>query len=251
MSQGMNWAYNFYFREGPGIPKDVPKPQGLRLLASVLGREWWELLKLNLLFVAFSLPIITLPAAWYATVSICVAMIDDRNVYPWRDFQDAFRSRFAVSTLAGLLFGVAAALDYLAILTYAEAAKTNLLFAAPLTIAATVSVLLPLLAAHLFVALNKGSGRPLVDIFKASAIGVIARPLPGLAALFIVALLWLAHIVFYPASVFLPLLVNFSLGALVTSFAVLKGVQIGLSNLDSVARSGPIRRPKTKACVNL
>jgi len=241
----MNWAYNFYFREGPGIPKDAPKPQGLRLLAAVLGREWWELLKLNLLFIAFSLPVITLPAAWYATVSISVTMIEDRNVYLLRDFRDAFCSRLAVSTLVGLLFGASGTLGFLAVRTYAEAAKTNLLFVAPLTIAVTVSALLLLLNAHLFVALTKGAGRPLADIFMASAIGVIARPLPGLAALFIVALLWLAHILFYPASVFLPVLVNFSLGALVTSFAVLKGVQIGLSYLDSVRKHGTIRRPKT------
>ena len=60
----MNWLANFYFGEGPGIPKDAPKPEGLRLLASVLGREWWALVKLNLLFIAFSLPIVTLPAAY-------------------------------------------------------------------------------------------------------------------------------------------------------------------------------------------
>ena len=95
----MNWLANFYFREGPGIPKDAPKPEGLRLLASVLGREWWAFLKLNLLFVAFSLPIVTLPAACFATVSICVAMIEDRNVYLWRDFWSAFRSRFRLRDL--------------------------------------------------------------------------------------------------------------------------------------------------------
>ena len=41
----MNWLYNLYFREGPGIPKDAPKAEGLRLLAAVLRREWWELTK--------------------------------------------------------------------------------------------------------------------------------------------------------------------------------------------------------------
>ena len=48
----MNWFLNYYFAEGPGIPKDAPAPKGLSLLASVLGREWWDLLKLELLFIA-------------------------------------------------------------------------------------------------------------------------------------------------------------------------------------------------------
>jgi uncharacterized membrane protein YesL len=243
----MNWMYNFYFAEGPGIPKDAPKPEGLRLLAHVLGREWWELLKLNLLFIAFSLPLVTLPAAYLATVRICVAMIEDRNVYLFRDFWSAFRSRFLLATLLGLSFCCAGALAVLAVRTYAEAAKDDLLFVAPLTIAVAVSVLLALWTTHLFVALARGEHRPLSDMAKAAVIGVLARPLPGLAALLFVALLWLAHVLFYPASVLLPVLVNFSLGALVTSFAVLKGVEFGFSHIGFVPREGTTGGPEMQS----
>ena len=243
----MNWLHNFYFGEGPGIPKDAPRPEGLRLLAHVLGREWWELLKLNLLFIAFALPIVTLPAAYFATVSVCVTMIEDRNVYLWRDFWSAFRTRFRVTTGLGLVLGAIGVLAILAIRTWGEAAKDNLLSVAPLTIAVTVSVLLPLFAMHLFIAMARGDGRPLADLAKASAIGLLVRPLPGLAALLFVALLWLAHVAFYPVSVFLPVLINFSLGALVTSFAVLKGVQIGFAHIADPSQPGPRTRPNTQS----
>lgn len=243
----MNWIYNIYFREGPGIPKDMPKPEGLRLLAVVLGREWWGLLKLNLLFIAFSLPIVTLPAAWYATVSISVMMIEDRNVYLWRDFWSAFRSHLLFTTGFGLGLSAGGALSYLAIGAYAEAARSNLLFVPPLTIAMTFASLLPLFGAHVFVALVKGAGRSLPDVLKASAVALIARPSPGLAALFVVGLFWLAHILFYPVSVFLPVLVNFSFGALVTSFAVLKGVQFGFSHIAGVSENATTRRPATQS----
>jgi uncharacterized membrane protein YesL len=243
----MNWVYNFYFAEGPGIPKDAPKPEGLRLLAHVLGREWWELLKLNLLFVAFSLPLVTLPAAYFATVSICVAMIDDRNVYLLRDFWSAFRSRFLVATMLGLSFCVAGALTVLALQAYAEAAKGDLLFAAPLAIAVVFAALLPLWAAHLFAALVRGKDRALPEVAKAALIGVLVQPLPGLAALLFVALLWLAHILFYPASALLPVLVNFSLGAMVTSFAVLKGVEFGFSRIGGVPEEVAARGPELQS----
>ena len=243
----MNWLHNYYFGEGPGIDKDAPKPEGLRLLASVLGREWWALVKLNLLFIAASLPIVTLPAAHYATVRITVAMVEDRNVYLWRDFWSAFRARFWLVTLSGAVFGGGGALTIFALQTYAGAAKSNLLFVAPLTIALVVAVLLPLFANHLLVALATSAGRSLADVFKASAIGMLMRPLPGLAALLFVALLWLASVFFFPASVPLPVLVNFSLGALVTSFAVRKGVQLGFSHVAIVPRSGPTRRPRTQS----
>ena len=243
----MTWLQSFYFGEGPGIAKDAPRPEGLRLLASVIGREWWELIKLNLLFAVVSLPIVTLPAAYVAMVGICVAMIEDRNVYLWRDFWSVFRSRFRLATLLGLAFCCAGGLTPLAIATYAGAAKGNLLAAVPLTIAITVAVLLPLFGNHLAVALAQGNGRSLADLAKASAIGLLARPLPGLAALLVVALLWLAHVLFYPASVLLPVLVNFSLGALVTSFAVLKGVQLGFSHISAALQQEPTRRPRTQS----
>ncbi len=243
----MNWFVNFYFGEGPGIAKDAPAPRGLRLLASVLGREWWALVKLNLLFLVAALPVVTLPAAWLATVSISVTMVEDRNVYLWRDFWRAFRSRFWLATLTGLIFCCAGALAIVAVRTYAMAAKGNLLSVAPLTIALTVSILLLLYGMHLFVGLAKGAGRPLTDIARASALGVLARPLPGLAALMFVVLLWLASIFFFPVSVFLPALVNFSLGALVTSFAVLEGVQFGLSRFATAPRQGPTKRPRTQS----
>ncbi|MGH6924630.1 MAG: DUF624 domain-containing protein [Propylenella sp.] len=243
----MNWFHNLYFGEGPGIPKDAPAPEGLRLLAHVLGREWWELLKLNLLFVAVSLPVFTLPAAHFATVSICVAMIEDRNVYLWRDFWSAFGSRFRLTTLIGLLFCGVAALAVLAIQTYAAAARSNLLLVAPLTVAATVSVLLPLFGAHLFVAMAQDPRRAVRDLLKASTIGLLARPLPGLAALLFAALLWLAHILLYPASVLLPVLINFSLGALVTSLAVLQGVQLGFSQVAAASPQGATERPTAQS----
>jgi uncharacterized membrane protein YesL len=243
----MNWLTNHFLAEGPGIPKDAPKPEGLRLLAFVLGREWWTLLKLNLLFVAFALPLFTIPAAWFATVSISVTMIEDRNVWLLKDFWAAFRSRFALSSALGLAFLGAGALCILAVRTYASAVKDNLLFAPPLMMAIAVSVLLLLYGAHLFVALALGHGRPFGDLAKAAVLGLLARPLPGILALLIVGALWIVHIAFYPASVFMPVLVNFSLGALVLSFATIKGVRFGFSRLAADTRHEAARGSETQS----
>jgi uncharacterized membrane protein YesL len=243
----MNWFANFYFREGPGIDKNAPKPEGLRLLASVFAREWWDLLKLNLLFVLFALPLITVPAAVFAMISISMAMIADRNIYLLRDFWQAFRARFFMATLAGLVLCGIEALSLLALFTYIEAAGTNLMFALPLTVAIAVSILIPLWFGHFFVALAVGGGQPLGALLKASTIGMLAHPLPGIGALAFIAMLWLIHIAFYPVSVFLPVLVNFSLGTLVFCFAVTKGVQFGFSHLATDSQNDTSRSPETQS----
>lgn len=242
----MNWLTNYYFGEGKGIDKNAPKPTGLWLLAHVLGREWWELVKLNLLFIAFSLPLVTLPAAYGAMVRISVEMIEDRTVYLWRDFWAAFRTGFVRTSVLGALLCGVGMLSALAIASYAAAAKTSLVFATPLAIAVVVAIALPLFSAHLFVAFAVHRNRPLRDLLRASAIGMLTRPLPGLVALVVVALLWIAHIWFYPVSVLLPVLVNFSLGALLTSFATLKGVRLGLSFCTTEMEDGTAGRPKSQ-----
>ena len=136
----MNWFLNFYFGEGPGIDKNAPKPKGLKLLGAVLAREWWELLKLNVLFIAFALPLVTIPAAWFAAISVSVAMLEDRNVWLLRDFWAAFRKRFVLTTVLGFGFCVGEALAVLAITTYAGAATDQLVFAAPLSIAIVIAL---------------------------------------------------------------------------------------------------------------
>ncbi len=47
----MQWLRDMWTREGPGIAKDAPKRTGLALFAEILVREWWEMVKLNILFI--------------------------------------------------------------------------------------------------------------------------------------------------------------------------------------------------------
>lgn len=240
----MNFLYNYYFGEGPGIAKDAPAPTGLRLLAQVLGREWWELIKLNLVFIAFCLPLVTLPAAYFAMSRICVRMIEDRNVYLLRDFWEGFRSQFVRASLLGFALAAATALAVLAVRSYAALALENLAYAAPLALAASMAVLIPLFAFQLFTALALSERQSTGTLLKAAFLGLLAQPLHGLAALAIVAALWVAHVLFYPASILLPVLVNFSLGALLGSFAALRGVRFGLSRLSPAKAAEARAKPE-------
>lgn len=217
----MQWMRGYFLKEGPGIPKDAPKKTGLALFMDILGREWWELVKLNLVFILFSLPLVTLPAAQVAASRICVAMVEDRNCYLWRDFWETFRTRFVSTTLAGASLGAAFAVTGYALAVYMRAAAQNLAFALPLAVALVVLVLIPLLAAHLF-ALLAMCRLPLSRLLPIACLGLLARPLPGLAALAFVAALWLAHVLFYPASVLMPAVLNFSVGTLAMTFGVHK-----------------------------
>lgn len=97
---------NNFNRPGPGIPKDAPKKKGAALFFEIFGREFWSLLTLNLVYLLACLPIITIGPATVALSRVTVTMVRDKNVYPWRDFWDAFRKNLK----QGFLFGIPATL---------------------------------------------------------------------------------------------------------------------------------------------
>lgn len=214
----MQWLEAMWTKEGKGIDKDAPKRTGLALFFQIFAREWWELVKLNLLFILASLPLVTLPAACFATAQICRAMVEDRNVYLLRDFVASFRRHALRATLWGLVTSAVLALGIYAIAIYGGQVRDTLVYAGPLVISLVATAFVALWATH-FMVLSVMDERPVLQVLRLSALATLLYPLPLLAALAFVAALWLAHILFYPVSVFMPATLNFSTGL----FAILFG----------------------------
>ncbi len=233
----MQWLRDMWTKEGPGIPKNAPKKTGLSLFGQIFAREWWEMVKLNILFILAALFIIPLPAALAAMAFVCVAFVEDRNTYLLADFLEALRRYFWRATIWGLLFAFAIGLGIYAIGTYATAARDNLVMVAPLSIAFVVTVFLSIMACH-FLVLMVMRDLPAAKLLQLSAVASIIRPAPVIAALVFVAALWLAHIAFYPVSVFMPATLNFSLGLFAVTFAAHRAAGMVLAR-PFAAQPGP------------
>ncbi|HEY9012133.1 MAG TPA: DUF624 domain-containing protein [Devosia sp.] len=211
--------WQFSTKAGPGVARQATPKTGFALLLDVVARNWWELIQLNLLVILLSLPLVTLPAAIVAATRICALMLDDRPVYLGRDFVEAFRNRFWKATALGVLAIAATGLSGYAAWIFLQAAKSSLLLALPLTISAATAVFAAITSAHAF-ALCARSDLPLAQLLRLALLGALAKPLPSLAALGFVALLWALHVVFYPVSIFMPAIINFSIGTLAVTFGV-------------------------------
>jgi uncharacterized membrane protein YesL len=213
--------WQFSSKEGPGIPKDAAPKSGFALLCDVLARQWWELIQLNLLVILFSLPLVTIPAALVAATRVCVLMLEDRNVYLGRDFLEAFRQRFWRATALGGAAATVIGLAAYAGFTFLHEARENIFLALPLTVSAATAVF-ALIAACYALTLLAMRDQKLVPLLQRALLGALARPLPALVALAFVAMLWLLHILFYPVSLFMPAIINFSFGTLAVTFGVHK-----------------------------
>ena len=94
-------------KDTPGIEKDAPKKKGFALFWEILWREFWGILKLNLLFLVSCIPVVTIPAAITAMSRITVTMVRDRNYFMLTDYWKAFKRDFGKSLLGGLVLAAA------------------------------------------------------------------------------------------------------------------------------------------------
>ena len=81
-------------RDRPDLERSAIRKRGFVGYMDMLWREFFELLKLNLLFVLSCVPIITIPAALTAMHRITSVMVRDENHFLWPDYWKAFRRDF-------------------------------------------------------------------------------------------------------------------------------------------------------------
>lgn len=132
-----------YNKPGPGVPKDAPRKKGIPRFFEVLGRDFSNLVKLNLLYQLCVLPAqlsfvlmiwkgplfaILLVAASVlvgpanTARSYCITkMLRDDPGFLWHDFKRKFIENFKSTTVVGVLYSLILAAQVYSILGYAAA----------------------------------------------------------------------------------------------------------------------------------
>ena len=83
--------------------EELPVEQGFMRFFIVLQVHFWELVTLNLLLLAFSIPVITIPAALCATNRSLFKMISKGDCFSFSDFFTEFKISFVRSLPFGAL----------------------------------------------------------------------------------------------------------------------------------------------------
>lgn len=79
------------FAPGKGVAEPPPKG-GWRRFFFVLGTHFWKLISLNLLFLAFSIPVITMPASLCGMNRVLIKLYRDGYCFVWDEFYKEFRA---------------------------------------------------------------------------------------------------------------------------------------------------------------
>lgn len=75
--------------------------------------KFWDLVKLNFLWILFSLPVITIGASTVAAYSVAMKMVDDEESYIARTFVHEFKANFWQGMILGWVFLIATYAIYL------------------------------------------------------------------------------------------------------------------------------------------
>lgn len=213
-----------YSRPGPGIEKDAPKKEGLALFWDILVREFFELVKLNLLFLLFCIPIITIPAALTAMSRITLSMVRDEPYFMWTDFLRSFRTNFRQSLLGGAPLLLVTSIAGLGVLFYGPMLPTHPVFYLLAGICFLAFVMLSIMDFYFFpmVALLE---LKLVALLKnALYLGIICL-LHNFAAFACIGVLTFLMVFFFPVSFFPLVLLHFSFTNLISVFCAYAGLR--------------------------
>ncbi len=93
---------NKRFAPGRGVTEPPPE-KGIRRFGFLLWNHFWKLITLNLLFIAFCIPVVTIPAAFCGMNRPLIKLVRDGNCFLWSEFIKEFKANLLKSLPFGIL----------------------------------------------------------------------------------------------------------------------------------------------------
>lgn len=120
----------YQYKGGKGV-SGPPPSKGIKRYLFLSYTHFWRLIGLNLLFILFCLPIVTIPPSITALNKVLLTLAREGNVFYFKDFIDEFKSSFIKSWIAffpWLIVIFIAVVGYLSIKDVYESAFQIVLF---------------------------------------------------------------------------------------------------------------------------
>lgn len=143
------------FAPGGGVT-ELPPEKGAKRFFFLLTAHLWKLVTLNLVFLMFSIPVVTIPAAVCGVNRVLIKLVREGNCFLWSEFIKEFKANLFKSLPFGLLFAVMLFMSYYSLSVSTSSADSGMsifagaigLFILGLTLlfSSYVFVLLPSLA---------------------------------------------------------------------------------------------------------
>ncbi len=207
------------FHKDPGVREEAPKAAGPRFFFRIIAQEAAALLKLNLLFLLFCLPAVTIPPALLALFQVVRRMPAERTVRCWSQFWDAFHHRWRTAWGAFLLTVLPLTAAGYGAWFYLHFARNNPVSYLPFAFCAVVFLTALLASSYLWGLLSEGRELTKETLLLSLRLG-LGRPLRAALAAAGWYLPLAAAVLWLPLSGAYLLLIGFSLPCLLALFLI-------------------------------
>lgn len=202
-----------YSKPGKGVAKDEPVKPRFLLFWELFFRKFWKLIQLNLLYIAFCLPIVTIGPATAGFIYVLRNMANEQPVFLFSDFWDGFKNNLLQSFVYSLILAICSIILSVSWQFYAGNAAVMPWMYIPLMLCAMLTMLFIFMSFYVFLMIVTLE-LPLRLILKNAAILSIVCLKTNVLTLLFVGLIVLATYVFLPVSalvfiVIVPALIGF------------------------------------------
>lgn len=141
-----------YEKAGSGVAKDGPQKKRVVVFFEIFLRKFWKLISLNMLFVLFCIPVVTIGPAMAGATKVLRNFSQERHAFLFSDFWGAFKRNFGKAFLMGLIDLVAIICIVAGCIVYPMLAKgyDNMLIYIPLSIVLALGVVLVMMNFYSF-----------------------------------------------------------------------------------------------------
>lgn len=213
-----------FTREGPGVDKNESQKKGILLFFELFISRFWDIIKLNILFIIYCIPIVTIGPAFGAMTSITMSMVQNKHVFIFSDFHEAFKANWKQSLICSLISAILFILINISIPFYFRLAQSNSLFYTIFFFSIFITVIFGLSWLYIYPLLTIVS-LSIKNIFKNAILLSIACFKNTLLGALIYWTILGINMIFFPLSLPIILLLTFSLLSFISSFTTLNHIK--------------------------
>ncbi len=176
-----------YRESGSGVSKNNESNRIITFF-EIFTRKFWKLIGVNLLYVLFCLPVVTIGPATSAMMKVLKNYAIEKHSFVFEDFWKAFKENFFKSLVFFLIYGILLGGVVVGFFIYPEAAKTDDKFNVLMAVTAIIGVVLLMMSFFTFLMIpNINLG--IKEIFKNSFILTVAAAKQSFLSLFLFLLI--------------------------------------------------------------
>lgn len=140
-----------YTKPGKGVDKNAPQKKRFFHFFELYFRKFWKLITLNLIYILFCIPIVTIGPATAAMTYILKNYTMERPVFLWSDFLEAFKKNWKKSFVMGVIDVVVLFLTFTAYRFYSAQVESNNFFYVPLVLVLSIGFIALLASMYMFI----------------------------------------------------------------------------------------------------